>query len=216
MKTKKTSKSQHLNSTFSIISHMNCDDKYYDLLKTAKIHASEMLHKICTRITLVVATVMILLGFSLHAHAAAVSKFNQINEYTTSAKEQKRLDQLLTEYSHWKGTRYRLGGNSHHAIDCSALTKRLYKKVFSIDLPRTTKEQLHRGKASRRKQLRTGDLVFFRTGAVQKHVGIYIGNSRFIHASRSKGVTISNLHNKYWNNRFIAGRHILREKFPAG
>lgn len=121
----------------------------------------------------------------------------------------KRRTKLMSEYQQWKGTRYRLGANSHRAIDCSALTRRMYQEAFAVNLPRTTGEQLRRGKKAKRGTPHVGDLVFFRTGRAQKHVGIYIGDNRFIHASRHKGVTISQLSNPYWNQHFLAMRRVL-------
>lgn len=121
----------------------------------------------------------------------------------------KRRTRLMSEYQHWKGTRYRLGGNSHRAIDCSALTRRLYQEAFAVKLPRTTGEQMRKGRKARRGAPHIGDLVFFKTGRVQRHVGIYIGDNRFIHASRRKGVTISQLTSPYWNHHLLAVRQVL-------
>ncbi|MCS2157494.1 NlpC/P60 family protein [Scandinavium sp. H11S7] len=121
----------------------------------------------------------------------------------------KRRKRLMSEYQHWKGTSYRLGANSHSAIDCSALTRRLYQEAFAIKLPRTTGEQIRRGKKAKQGTPHIGDLVFFKTGRAQKHVGIYIGENRFIHASRRKGVTISQLTNPYWNQHLLAVRRVL-------
>ncbi len=121
----------------------------------------------------------------------------------------KRRKRLMSGYQHWKGTHYRLGANSHRAIDCSALTRRLYQEAFAVKLPRTTGEQMRRGKKARRGAPHIGDLVFFKTGRVQRHVGIYIGDNRFIHASRRKGVTISQLTSPYWNHHLLAVRQVL-------
>jgi lipoprotein Spr len=130
---------------------------------------------------------------------------------TKTASNVKRRTRLMNQYQNWKGTRYRLGANSHKAIDCSALTRRLYKDAFAVNLPRTTTGQLRKGSKAKRTAPRVGDLVFFKTGRVQKHVGIYIGDNRFIHASRRKGVTISQLSNPYWNNHLLAVRRVLPE-----
>jgi lipoprotein Spr len=140
----------------------------------------------------------------------------QANKYLAvkpakTAANLKRRKRLMREYQHWKGTRYRLGANSHKAIDCSALTRRLYRDAFAVNLPRTTGGQINRGKKARQKTLRIGDLLFFKTGRAQRHVGIYIGEDRFIHASSRKGVTISLLSNPYWASRIIAARRVLTE-----
>jgi cell wall-associated NlpC family hydrolase len=130
---------------------------------------------------------------------------------TKPATNLKRRTKLMSEYASWKGTRYRLGGNSRKAIDCSALTRRLYQEAFAVNLPRTTSGQLTKGKKAKQRAMRIGDLVFFKTGRVQKHVGIYIGEDKFIHASRQKGVTISELSNPYWNQHLLAVRRVLPE-----
>lgn len=109
------------------------------------------------------------------------------------------LNDFLSE---WEGTPYRLGANSSKSIDCSALTSRIYKKLFNIDLPRTVQAQASRGNTIARSDLQPGDLVFFKTGRYQRHVGVYMGGNSFMHASTRKGVTVSSLDNPYWRGRF--------------
>ena len=127
----------------------------------------------------------------------------------------KRRAKLLSNYRHWHGTRYRLGGTTHRAVDCSALTRNLYWETFQMKLPRTTGGQLNRGKRIARGRLRIGDLVFFHTGHYQNHVGVYVGQGRFIHASRKKGVTISSMNDDYWTHHYLTARRILKET-PSG
>jgi len=155
--------------------------------------------------------------FSIHctaqaarAHLTHRPKHKEVAVKPTKASSNiKRRKSLMHEYQQWKGTRYRLGANSHRAIDCSALTRRLYQEAFAVSLPRTTGEQLRKGKRTKPGAAHVGDLVFFKTGRAQKHVGIYIGENRFIHASRRKGVTISQLNDPYWNHRLLAMRQVL-------
>ncbi|MFI3014215.1 NlpC/P60 family protein [Klebsiella aerogenes] len=156
---------------------------------------------------------LITLLASVSGHAGGIKKTQTYSSHTDIPLHLKvltRRAKLLEVYQHWKGTRYQYGGNSHYAIDCSALTKRIYKSAFHLDLPRTSTEQLRKGVKIKKQNLRTGDLVFFRTAPGQRHVGVYIGRNQFIHASRRKGVTISTLANPYWKHRFIAGRQILQ------
>lgn len=122
---------------------------------------------------------------------------------------QKRHTKLMDAYQQWKGVRYRLGGTSHAAIDCSALIRHIYDKQFLRRLPRTTSGQIHKGRRISQDQLTPGDLVFFNTGRGQKHVGLYIGGQQFIHASRRKGVTLSKLDDKYWQRHYLTARRIL-------
>ncbi|KAB1182789.1 hypothetical protein F6450_05480 [Photobacterium damselae subsp. damselae] len=105
-------------------------------------------------------------------------------------------------YRSWKGTPYRYGGTTRRGIDCSAFVQVGYSNVYDLALPRTTAEQVKKGKKISRANAREGDLVFFRTGRNSRHVGIYLGNSEFLHASRSKGVIISSLDNPYWRRTF--------------
>ena len=95
----------------------------------------------------------------------------------------------------WWNVPYRWGGMTKRGVDCSAFTKIMYKKLHNKDLPRTSGEQYNFVKKISREDLRTGDLVFFKAGRRITHVGYYLFDSLFVHsASRSKGVTISNLY----------------------
>lgn len=115
---------------------------------------------------------------------------------------------LLKQYSAWKGTRYHMGGSSHRGVDCSALMQHLFSESTALSLPRTAAEQLRHGKAVSRGELKPGDLVFFKTGRNQRHVGVFIGGDEFIHASTSQGVTISSLSNEYWRAHYQAARRV--------
>ncbi|WP_289465655.1 NlpC/P60 family protein, partial [Klebsiella pneumoniae] len=90
-----------------------------------------------------------------------------------------------------------LGGSTKKGIDCSAFVQRTFREQFGLELPRSTSEQQDTGKSVSRSKLRTGDLVLFRAGSTGRHVGIYIGNNQFVHASTSSGVMISNMNEPY-------------------
>jgi cell wall-associated NlpC family hydrolase len=101
------------------------------------------------------------------------------------------------------GAPYRLGGFSMKGLDCSGLVKKIYQ-TFNIDLPRTAFEQSRIGLRVARSKLIEGDLIFFNTRRTLGHVGIYIGNDQFVHASsRKRGVRIDNLSTPYYNKRFV-------------
>ncbi len=115
---------------------------------------------------------------------------------------------LVSTAKNYIGTPYRYGGTSlTSGIDCSAYTQVVFKKNGK-SLPRTTGQQYQQGKAVSKSNLTTGDLVFFNTsGRGISHVGIYIGSSKFIHASTSKGVTISSINDKaYWKSRYVGAK----------
>ncbi len=101
------------------------------------------------------------------------------------------------------GAPYRLGGSSVTGIDCSAFVKKIYQ-LFNITLPRTAFEQSHVGLRIARGELIEGDLLFFNTRRKLGHVGIYIGNNEFVHASsRKRGVRIDSLNTPYFDRRFV-------------
>jgi cell wall-associated NlpC family hydrolase len=111
-------------------------------------------------------------------------------------------NRLYSQYQEWRGTRYRLGGVDHNGIDCSALVKVIFEEEFGYTQPRTTLSLSKLGKKVSRDELIPGDLVFFKTGFRSWHVGIYLEDTKFIHASSSKGVTISSLNNTYWKSKY--------------
>jgi cell wall-associated NlpC family hydrolase len=108
---------------------------------------------------------------------------------------------------------YRFGGNSVLGIDCSAYVKKVYS-LIGMDLPRSAREQFQEGKSVDGDDLSIGDLVFFKTYAsFPSHVGIYLGNNLFIHASsKSRKVTINSLDTPYYLKRFIGAKRILDVK----
>ena len=120
---------------------------------------------------------------------------------------EKRLRQ---EFKKWKGIRHQLGGNGGRGIDCSGFVKVVYKDVFKIELPRTTRAQVNQGRAIPIEALQAGDLVFFQPPGYPRHVGIYLSGSEFVHASKSKGVTLSRIDETYWERYYWTARRIIR------
>jgi cell wall-associated NlpC family hydrolase len=106
------------------------------------------------------------------------------------------------------GVPYKLGGSTLRGIDCSAFVKKIYE-VFNIELPRTTREQFSIGKKVEKEKLEEGDLVFFERRGNSAHVGIYIGDNQFVHASSyNKEVKVDHLNTPYYSNRFLKGVRI--------
>ncbi len=115
----------------------------------------------------------------------------------------------------YEGVPYKLGGNTMRGIDCSAFTKKVYG-IFSIDLPRTAREQIQCGKRVGRDDLGTGDLVFFKTRKNRIHVGIFLGGSEFFHlSSRNRAGKVDNIDSVYFSTRFLSGVRLLEEERPA-
>lgn len=121
-----------------------------------------------------------------------------------------RQKALLNVYSEWKGTPYRLGGVSKSGIDCSAFVQVAMADAFNTKTSRTTSTQRTEGEAIKKSELQTGDLVFFQTGKSTWHVGIYLSNMQFMHASVTYGVSVSDLSNAYWKRRYKYARRVLR------
>lgn len=132
--------------------------------------------------------------------AASVSESRNVSSVT---------QQLWGAHDEWEGTPYVLGGNGINGVDCSSFTQIVFRDFFGEDLPRNTRDQLQQGKGIRRKSIRPGDLIFFRTGRGVLHVGIAMEDGDFMHASTSSGVMISNLSERYWAARYLGARRIL-------
>ena len=122
-------------------------------------------------------------------------------------ENQKMMDLILA----WMGTPYEYGGETRSGTDCSGFTMQMFKQSAGLSLPRTTEEQVKRGTPVDREQLKFGDLLFFNTtGQNPSHVGIYIGDDMFAHASVSFGVTLSSMYSSYYKKRYTEARRIIQ------
>lgn len=120
---------------------------------------------------------------------------------------------LYTEASKWLGVKHKYGGNTRKGVDCSGLVVQIYSQVYGKKLKRSSADILkHNCRKVGRGKLQEGDLVFFRTGGGKKkvpnHVGIYLKNQRFVHASSSKGVIVSDLNDPYYLRSWITGGRV--------
>jgi peptidoglycan DL-endopeptidase LytE len=108
------------------------------------------------------------------------------------------------------GERYRFGASGNGAFDCSGLVKSLFSK-FNIDLPRSSKEQFKQGQKVSKDELQIGDLVFFSSGGTQPtHVGIYVGDNKFLHAARkARQVVVSDLSKIWYTMRYLGARRVM-------
>lgn len=122
---------------------------------------------------------------------------------------------LLESIDEWYGTRYRMGGTSKSGIDCSAFVQAVYVSAFAFSLPRTAREQYKASRIISATELKPGDLVFFNTRGGISHVGIYLQNNKFAHASSSYGVTVSDMFDPYYLKRYIGAGRIERPEADA-
>ena len=127
---------------------------------------------------------------------------------TSSAADPEIVSLLYAQYDNWRGVRYREGGLSKNGVDCSGFVFLTYREQFNRQVPRSTELLASAGIQVNPRQVRAGDLVFFKTGWKQRHVGIYLKNGAFMHASTSRGVMISKLHNPYWSDAFWMVRRL--------
>jgi cell wall-associated NlpC family hydrolase len=130
----------------------------------------------------------------------------KIEESNPSIDRYRALNQIMS----LMGTPYAYSGTDSNGLDCSGFTSLVYLKALGVNLPRSCTEQFGLGNDVGQSQLRFGDLVFFNTeGDSPSHVGIYVGDGLFAHASVSAGVTISVLESTYYRKRYAGARRIV-------
>lgn len=120
-------------------------------------------------------------------------------------------DHLQTIIQKWIGVRYRYGGMSRRGVDCSGFVCLVYQELNGFVLPHSSRKMHRMGKSVSISEARSGDLVFFRGGLFNaiNHVGIYIGDNKFAHASSSNGVRYSSLDESYYKKRFAEIRRLF-------
>jgi lipoprotein Spr len=121
---------------------------------------------------------------------------------STPAEEVKNT-KMFEFIDDWYGTPYRLGGTTKKGVDCSAFSQFLFASVYGLSIPRTAREQYNLTSRISRTQLNEGDLIFFNTRGGISHVGVYLQNNKFVHASTSGGVMISDIFDEYWAKKFV-------------
>jgi lipoprotein Spr len=148
---------------------------------------------------------------SAEQESLAKDYLSQIMGVAVSATSNMKLFHFVYD---WIGTPYRFGGSSRRGIDCSAFTKQLYSDVFNLTIRRSSRDIFSMVNPVSKDDLKEGDLVFFKIHSRSiSHVGIYLGNNRFAHAS-SKGVAISSLDDAYYSRYFYKVGRLL-ESFKS-
>ncbi|MCL7987992.1 NlpC/P60 family protein [Sphingobacterium sp. lm-10] len=129
--------------------------------------------------------------------------FSQIMGVAVNATTNTKLYQFVYE---WIGTPYRLGGDSKRGIDCSKFSLAVYENVFNTTIGYNSRNQYANVTTVQKNDLQPGDLVFFKIRSKSiTHVGVYLGDDQFAHASSSKGVMVSNLGEAYWRRYYFSG-----------
>src|SRR5690606_2565660 len=131
-----------------------------------------------------------------------LAEISEILDVSESTLKNKNLYNFIID---WYGTPYKYGGMNEDGIDCSGFTNVLYKEIYKIQIPRVSKDIAENVKRKYTEDLKEGDLVFFSFGktGIVNHVGIYLHNNKFVHASTSKGVIISNLTEPYYGDYLV-------------
>ncbi|WP_088225496.1 C40 family peptidase [Desulfosporosinus sp. FKB] len=129
---------------------------------------------------------------------------------STSSTRSAEVHKVIVKSESYIGTRYVLGGTSYRGIDCSGLTMDAFK-AGGINLPRTSTNQYKTGTYIPASRLIPGDLVFFsfNSSHTVTHVGIYLGNGKFINATSHKGVTINSF-SSYWWKAYVGAKRVIR------
>ena len=140
-------------------------------------------------------------GVGTYKYQVSLNKYQKNNDAIADA--------LYEEYRKWEGTPYRYGGTDKKSVDCSSFVQQVYFNSLNLHIPRTTEEQAKLGRWIKKSTLRSGDLILFKTAYNERHSGIYLEHGKFMHASVKHGVTLSNLNNPYWREKYWQSRRII-------
>ncbi len=138
----------------------------------------------------------------------------QVNAETAPNSWQDKAQEVLINALSLTGIQYKYGGNSPAAgFDCSGFVRYVFRNAANLSLPPTARAIAQIGKSVKKDELQPGDLVFFNTlKSAFSHVGIYLGNNKFIHApSKGKAVQVESMQNSYWSSRFEGAQRLDEE-----
>ncbi len=147
-----------------------------------------------------VLLIMLLLSWPMFVSAAT---------HHDSVSESTLRSTLLRHFDRWEGAPYRFGGNSRYGVDCSGFVHITFRDALGIDVPRSTELLSRTGYRVLSRHLIAGDIIIFRTSRSNLHAGIYVGKGQFIHASKSKGVILSELSNPYWADAYEKSLRVI-------
>lgn len=136
---------------------------------------------------------------------------NSTSKVSLSSDQSTHREKVIMEIIKYINTPYKFGGNSLKGIDCSAFTQTVFRDALAVQLHRSAREQFTQGEViSEKNELKFGDLVFFNTRRRVRpgHVGIYLGDNLFAHASTKLGVTITSLEHNYYSSRYMGARRV--------
>ena len=159
--------------------------------------------------TLILLISLVFTGCSTRYSKAKKTAHQTSYSSSTQQHSSQTLDRLYQQYKAWKNVPYLFGGTTKRGVDCSAFIQNTYLVQFNVKVSRSTKTLRHDGYKISKSRLRAGDMVFFKTGRNTRHVGIYLENGKFMHASSNKGVTISSLQESYWRSHYTYSRRVL-------
>jgi lipoprotein Spr len=148
-------------------------------------------------------------NFSTDNELALQMKYAALLNTDVSQVQNRKLFEFIDD---WYGTRYCMGGTSKNCIDCSAFVQSLFSAIYGLSVPRTAKTQYTASRRISTTQLKEGDLLFFHTRSNRRgvtHVGVYLQNNKFVHASSSGGVKISDMYEPYYVQHLIGAGRVL-------
>lgn len=187
--------------------------------KGAKLRTAAILALSCLMLTLGACQSTLSLSDRMEAKYSLKKRKTSISRLWPQGPEPCRLpvqvsgrayQAMLDSIEETKGIKYRYGGTTPEGFDCSGFVQYLYSLSFQLMLPRTSGELALVGPIIRRERLQPGDLVFFAAGDDITHVGVYIGNERFAHASSKAGISVNTLFQSYYSAHFAFGTRIIR------
>ncbi len=157
--------------------------------------------------------------FADYTSSASIEKANAIQfKYSVLLNTEVEKVKNITTFQYidgWLGTRYCMGGTTKRCIDCSAFTQSFYSALYNTTIPRTARNQYSAAHRVSKNELQEGDLLFFNTRGGISHVGVYLQNNKFVHATSSKGIMISDLSDSYWSKRYVSAGKLPKDGMAA-